>query len=169
MQQDGCLIPPALVLPAFYIIHLPQPRIMKNYTRLSFAVFLTFMMLSILPSCSKKISFQTSPVVPAAEGRVTVKKDDNKNYSITVTVDNLAEPERLTPPREVYVVWLQTENNSTRNIGQLKSSSGLFSSKLKATLKTVSAFKPTRVYITAEDSPDVTFAGSQVVLNTKEF
>jgi hypothetical protein len=142
---------------------------MKNYTRPSFSILMSAIMFLFVSSCSKKISFQTSTVVPAAEGKVTVKKDDNKNYSVEVNVTNLADPKRLTPPREVYVVWLQTEDNNTRNIGQMKSGSGFFSSTLKGTLKTVSAFKPTRVYITAEDSPNVTFAGSQVVLNTKEF
>ncbi|WP_207493468.1 hypothetical protein [Aridibaculum aurantiacum] len=120
-------------------------------------------------SCSRKIAFATSTVVPAAEGRVTVKRDANKNHTIEVNVTNLAPPNKLTPSRNVYVVWLQNAQNQTLNIGQLKSSSGLFSSTLKGSLRTVSVSKPTRVYITAEDNADVQVPGPQVVLNTPSF
>lgn len=55
-------------------------------------------------SFSKKIAFQTSSVVPSAEGTVKVKKDDNNNYSIYLKVIRLADPMRLEPPKSTCVV-----------------------------------------------------------------
>ena len=91
-------------------------------------------------SCARKMSFVTSPVVPAAKGHVKIKSDKNKNHTIEMSFSNLAPVEKLTPPRKVYVVWMVTENNGSKNIGQLNSSSGMLSSSLKASLKTSTAF-----------------------------
>jgi ribosomal protein S9 len=120
-------------------------------------------------SCSRKISFATSTVVPAAEGTVKVKKDNNNNYAIKVDVRNLAEPNRLPQPQNVYVVWIETERNGTQNLGQLNTSSGLFSNALKASLETVTAYKPIRLFITGENEANVTYPGNYVVLNTTTF
>lgn len=109
----------------------------------------------------------TSPVVPAAEGYSNITKDDNNNYAISVKVKNLAEPERLRPKRDVYVVWMITEQNGTKNIGQLKSSSGFFSSVLEGRLTTVSSFKPKKIFITAENDANIQYPGSMVILTTK--
>ena len=123
----------------------------------------------LLSACSKKISFQTSAAVPAAEGQVKMKKDKNNNYHLEINLRNLAEPKRLDPPRSTYVVWIETERNGTKNVGQLKTSSGLFSSTLKASLETVTAYKPQLLFITAEDNADVQYPGMQVVLRTSRF
>lgn len=128
------------------------------------ALFLIF----LISSCSQKINFQTSTVVPAAKGTVKIKKDKNKNYAIDVNVTNLAEPKRLDPPKSIYVVWIET-NSGIKNVGQMKSSSGFLSSGLKASLSAVSPFKPTRVFITAENDGDIRYPGSQVVLSTGNF
>ena len=120
-------------------------------------------------SCAKKVSFQTSPYVPAAEGKVKIKKDRNNNYNIQVFVRHLAEPEKLDPPRDNYVVWSDTESNGIKNIGQITSSSGLISKTLKASLRAVSPFKPNRIFITAESNGNVQFPGAQIVLTTSSF
>lgn len=120
-----------------------------------------------LQSCATKYAFSTSSVVPAAEGSVKVKNDKNNNYKVKLSVERLAEPKRLTPPREMYVVWMETEDNRRKNIGQLKTSSGLFSGKLKSSLNTVSSFKPTGFFITAEDDANIQHPNGQVVLTTK--
>lgn len=131
----------------------------KRFLVLVFAAF-------IIQSCGSKYAFSTSPVVPAAQGAVKVKRDDNKNYKIQVDVKHLAEPKRLTPARKVYIVWMQTENNGIKNIGQLTSSSGIFSSTLKSSLEAVSSFKPLSFMITAEDQGNIQYPGGQVILKT---
>lgn len=127
------------------------------------------MMLLFFSSCARKISFQTSTVVPAAEGTVKVKKDKNNNYRISVAISNLAEPTRLQPSKNTYVVWMDTDNNRIKNIGQINSSTGFLSQKLKASFETVSSFKPIKIFITAEDDAAIQYPGMQVVLSTDHF
>jgi len=123
----------------------------------------------LLESCAKKISFSTSSVVPAAEGSVKVKKDKNNNYNIELKVMRLADAKRLDPPKQLYVVWMETEQNGTKNIGQLKTSSSMLSKTLKSSLKTVSSFQPKAIFITAEDNADIQYPGGQVVLRSNPF
>ena len=126
-------------------------------------------MLFYFSSCARKIAFQTSTVVPAAKGTVKATKDKNKNYKIKISLSNLAEPTRLQPSKKTYVVWMETENNGTRNIGQINTSTGFLSSKLKASFETVSSFKPTKIFITAEDDATIQYPGMQTVLSTNDF
>jgi hypothetical protein len=121
--------------------------------------------LFLISACATRARFTPSSVVPAATGKVKVKKDNNNNYAIDVSVENLAEPERLPVPRSVYVVWAET-SNGVENLGRLNTSKGLLSSKLKASLETVTPYKPTRIFITAEDAATTMYPGSYVVLNT---
>jgi hypothetical protein len=132
-------------------------------------IVLLFATVLLVASCATREKFTTSTVVPAAIGDVKVKKDDNNNYRVEISVENLAEPSRLPVPKSVYVVWAQTGGGSPQNLGQLRSSSGLFSSKLKAEMKTVTAYKPSRVFITAEDIPTAQYPSSYVILNTNSF
>lgn len=123
----------------------------------------------ISSSCSQKISFQNSSVVPAARGNVTLKTDKNNNNSINLTITDLAESSRLSPAKKSYIVWMVTDQNLTKNIGQLNSDKSGIANKLKATFKTVSAFKPTRIYITGEDEPDAQYPSNQIILSTDYF
>ncbi|MEO8583827.1 MAG: hypothetical protein ABI415_08515 [Flavitalea sp.] len=118
-------------------------------------------------SCAKKMSFQTSSVVPAAEGTVKIKKDKNNNYKIDLKIIRLASPDRLNPPKDIYVVWMNTDNNSAKNIGQIKTSSGFLSNTLKSSLGTVSTTFPTGFFITSENDGNVQYPNGQVVLKTQ--
>jgi hypothetical protein len=130
---------------------------------------LAVIMLLTFTSCGKNIAFQNSSIVPAAEGKVSVKKDSNKNYSIAIKISNLAEVTRLQPSKNVYVVWMETEESLVKNIGQIKSDTGFMSSKLKASFETVTSFKPSKIFITAEDNADVQYPGMQLILTTNRF
>ena len=135
----------------------------------SFAVLvLVCFVLFHLASCARKMKFESSPVVPAAKGFVKIKTDKNKNRTIELNLTNLASPDRLVPAKNAYVVWMETEDNGVKNIGQLNSKSGLFSSQLKASLKTITPFQPVRFFVTAEDDPSVSFPGYQNVISTKQ-
>ena len=122
-----------------------------------------------LSSFARRIAFQSSAIVPAARGYVKVNRDNNKNYRVYVNLEDLAEPERLTPAKQTYIVWLVTEDNAMRNVGQIKTSAGLLSGALKASFETVSNAKPIRIFITAEDDAATKFPGSVMVLTTNEF
>lgn len=130
---------------------------------------LAIIMLLTFTSCGKNIAFQNSSIVPAAEGKVSVKKDSNKNYSIAIKISNLAEVTRLQPSKNVYVVWMETEESLVKNIGQIKSDTGFMSSKLKASFETVTSFEPSKIFITAEDNADVQYPGMQLILTTNRF
>jgi hypothetical protein len=120
-------------------------------------------------ACDQKISFLNSSVVPAAKGTVKVKQDKNKNYAIEVDIVDLAEIERLQSSKQTYIVWIETERGNSENIGQLKSSTGFLSKQHKATLKTVSSFKPVKLFVTAEDANDIRYPNSKVILTTDSF
>lgn len=120
----------------------------------------------ITNSCTRKIGFQTSAIVPAARGTVQVKSDDNNNYEIDVKISDLAESSRLTPAKSMYIVWMLTDEDITKNIGKLKSSKSRFSSELKASFRTVSAFKPRKIFITAEDVANTQYPSNVIIIST---
>jgi hypothetical protein len=140
-----------------------------NYTSVRSVYLLTSVLLVMftVSSCARKMSFQTSSVVPAAEGRVKIKKDKNKNYNIDLNVMRLANPDRLNPPKEFYVVWMTSQGSDAKNIGQIKTSSSLLSKTLRSSLKTVSTTEPTGFFITAESDGNIQYPGGQVVLKTQ--
>lgn len=138
-----------------------------NFTRSIFSVTIVLFTIFSLESCARKFAFSTSPVVPAAEGSAKVKKGKNDNYEVELRVIRLADPERLTPPRDTYVVWMDTEQNGTKNIGQLKTSTGFLSKTLKSSLETVTSFKPVGFFITAENNANIQYPNGQVVLRTE--
>ena len=120
-----------------------------------------------LSSCTPKMVFGVSSIAPAAEGSVKISTNKNGNYELSIKVINLAQPQRLTPSKEVYVVWSETSGEAAKNIGMIKISTGLFSKTLKGSFKTVSITKPSKVFITAEDSGNAQYPGPQVVLKTE--
>lgn len=130
---------------------------------------LAFCFFISLSACTSKYAFQTSAAEPAARGTVKVKKDGNKNYLIKIDISNLAEVKRLEPSRQAYVVWMTGAEDVVKNIGQIRSSSSMISSKLKASFQTVSSNKPYRIFITAEDDATVTVPGSMMILSTDKF
>lgn len=134
------------------------------------AIFLIFaaILMLVFTACSKKIHFAQSTVVPAAEGTIKWKKDKNRNYFIEAKVIRLAEPDRLTPPKKLYVLWMNTKQNGVKNIGKLKISSGMLSKMLRASLQTVTSFEPVSFFITAERDGSAQYPGDQVVLVTKK-
>lgn len=98
---------------------------------------------------------------PAAQGTVTVSTGKNDNTELDVKVKDLAPPANLEHPAEVYVVWIQPENQSPKNEGQI-----LVKPDRSGQLKTETPFKHFKLFITAEKSPTVTSPNGPQVLNT---
>ncbi|WP_461070946.1 hypothetical protein [Spirosoma horti] len=122
-----------------------------------------FLMVVALSSCTPKMTFLNSTIAPAATGGITVKKDKNNNYILNVSVMNLAEPKQLTPPKETYVVWMESDENSVKKLGQIAPRS----KALKGELRTTSTDKPKEVYITAENDANITYPNGDIILTTK--
>lgn len=111
-----------------------------------------FLLFIGLNSCGSTMQLPVSNEVPAAEISVKKKQDNNDNYKITLTAENLASANRLSPSRETYVVWIETAENGIKNVGQLNPENGK-----KVSLETVSAFEPKSIFVTAESSGTVSF------------
>jgi len=122
----------------------------------------------LFTACAKKFSFSNSPIVPGAKGQVAVKKDNNNNYIMKIHTVNLTPPKNLTPARNVYVVWMEGNDGSIKNLGQLKPSTSLLSKTFKGDLKATTTSKPKRIFITAEDEGNIEYPGSSLVLSTED-
>ncbi len=116
---------------------------------------------AFLSACASKTVFKTSKVVPAAEGEVRVKELKNGNYSIDVSVMNLASPEKLSPSREVYVVW-NVGKEGKYNIGRLS-----MDEEMNGKLSTESPYEVVKIYISAENDSQVSKPG-KIVLKSKK-
>jgi hypothetical protein len=138
-------------------------------TKNIFLGILTTMMIFSFTSCAVKATFLATSIAPAAEGQVKVKRDNNMNYSIKISVSNLVEVEGLLPPKQAYVVWMRSDQEYTENIGRLESSKGFLSNQLKATFETVSSSRPLEIYITAEEDGSAGYPSDQIVLKTDQF
>ncbi len=103
-------------------------------------------------SCASTAKFPVSSTAPAAEISAKKSQDKNKNYTIELTVNNLSSADRLIPSKKNYSVWIVTDDNITKNIGQLNISNGK-----KTILKTVTAFNVKEIFITAEDQGDLSY------------
>lgn len=124
---------------------------------------LLLLVLATINACTPKMSFVTSPVVPAASGNVTIKKDKNKNYTIKLDVRNLAEAKNLTPAKNTYLVWMKQSDNSVKKLGQLTPSGKSLSASLNAT----AIDKPETVFITAEDNVEIVYPAGDTILTTR--
>lgn len=142
---------------------------LNTLTKKIFLGIFTMLILFSVESQAKKHSFLISSVVPAARGYVKVTRDNNRNYVIKMKLSNLAEVQRLDPSKLSYVVWMVTDREITKNIGQIESGSKFMSKKLKASFETVSPFTPIQIFITTEDDASIQYPGSQVVLTTNRF
>lgn len=141
-------------------LHNQFMHTMKSILSVAIALCLTLFLVSCGAS---KMVFENSSVVPAATGDVKVKKDKNENYAIDLSVKNLAPPQKLTPSREMYLVWMEDGKNPVRKLGRMDPSSSL-----KASLTALSTTTPEKVFITAENNAEVTYPTGDVVLTTKK-
>lgn len=136
-----------------------------NFLKIVLFLALSFVFMQISSSCAKSIEFENSNIVPAARGQVSVKKDKNDNYNIKLELSYLAEPERLSPPKKYYIVWLSSNTNQIPlNIGQI-----VGTSKLHVKFESVSSSKPKRIFVTAEDDVTTQYPSQYIVLETSKF
>jgi hypothetical protein len=140
-----------------------------NVTKIILLGILVSGMMFPITSCAQKIKFMNSSVVPAAEGYAKVKQDNNMNYLIKIEIRDLADVDRLQSSSVSYVVWMETDQGNTENLGQLDSSSGFLSKQMKASLETVSSYKPSKIYVTAEENTNVRYPGDRIILSTDRF
>ncbi len=143
---------------------------MKNLKNISLIIYIILFVITVtISSCSKKISFLKSSHVPAARGTAKISKTSNNNYEINIKIKHLAAPSRLQPAKEAYIVWINTENNQILNLGEITSSTGFLSDKLKSSFTTVTPFNPVKVFISAENEARIQHPFGEIVLSTDTF
>ncbi len=113
---------------------------------------------------AQKIPFLQSSSAPAAEGYVKVKNDRNNNYVIKIRIEHLAEIESLEPSKQTYVVWMDIDGGTTKNIGRINSTN-----KLKVSFETVSSFQPVKIFITTEEDDQTQEPSWNIILTTDNF
>ncbi len=136
---------------------------LKNLFAISISLFLC---ATVLPSCAKKIVLTNTGIAPAAQANAKIKQGKDKNYEIQVKATHLAPSMKLNPPKKTYVIWMVTEINGTKNIGQFQSGTSLLSKTLKGSIKTITSFKPMSFFITAEDEAKINYPGNMIILKS---
>ena len=142
---------------------------LNTLTNKIFTGVFALLFLFTVDASAKKVKFLPSTIAPAARGYVKIKKDRNQNNAIRIELFDLAEVSRLTPAKLNYIVWMVTEDQLTKNIGKIESSTGFMSKKLKASFETSTPFRPIKIFISAEDDASSQYPGEQIVLTTKAF
>ena len=125
----------------------------------AYVVFLSALFL-LATSCSEKqVHLTPSTTVPAAAAVADISHDDNGNTIVDLKVKHLAKPENLTPPKSVYMVWIQPNGEAPMKQGQLT-----VNDNLEAEFRTPTTYKTFQIFVTAEDSASVTSPTGQEVL-----
>ncbi|WP_162342235.1 hypothetical protein [Cyclobacterium salsum] len=137
-----------------------------SFSSISFILVLIFFSFS---ACSTKITFPVSRVAPAAEPEAKVSKTKEGTYELSLNVSNLALPERLSPPKKFYMVWIDTPDQGIKKLGEIANNSGIFRNRGKAAFEASTLYRPSMILVTAENNLEVTYPGSHVVLKSRPF
>ncbi len=152
----------------------------KIINPLSKSIFLGIMatsMMFFLYSCAKKTAAvsksetpATTTVVTENKGQVQIKRDANSNYVIQINLRELEEVNKLdATSKKAYIVWMNADNETAKNLGQINSNSGWLSDKSKASFEALSVLKPTKVFITEEDIAEAKTPGKKIIWSTNSF
>ena len=130
---------------------------MNNFKLILFVALVLF-----FTSCVTTAKFPVSSVTPTADIVAKIKNDKNGNSIIEIKAKNLAAADRLTPPKDAYIVWINTDSEGVRNIGRL------INNNAKTTvLKTLTPFQFGEIFITAEDSDDISYPSGVEISRVK--
>ncbi|MEO8725994.1 MAG: hypothetical protein ABI383_07685 [Acidobacteriaceae bacterium] len=132
------------------------PEIKAKQIRLTLAIFLAFSMAAL----AKDTKMVNKGPAPAATGNIHTDNDDNGNTTLELKVSNLAAAQKLTPPAQCYVVWVQERGRAPMELGTLKTNDDL-SGKIDGTTPA----KLFDVFITAEGQPNPESPRGPVVLS----
>jgi hypothetical protein len=138
---------------------------------------LATMMLLTFYSCAKKSVAVAKTEIPSAtvmpvenKGQVQIKRDATGNYIVQINLRELEAVNKLeATSKKAYIVWMNADNEMTKNLGQINSNSGWLSDKSKASFEAVSASKPTKIFITEEDMAEAKKPGIKIIWSTNSF
>lgn len=108
----------------------------------------------------KSAKMMAGTVTPGAQGTVRFRTGSNDNTELDIKTSALAPPSSLTPPKNIYVVWLQPPGEDAKDLGALK-----VGSDEQGELKTVTPNKRFKVFITAEQNGNLKEPEGPIVLS----
>jgi hypothetical protein len=113
---------------------------------------------------AKEYRMISGPDTPAAHGVVDAETDRNGNTAFEVKVKHLASPDKLTPARQAYIVWIQARGRDPENQGALR-----VNEDLEGSAKGRTPYQSFEVFVTAEDAPNPSHpTGPEVLRATVE-
>ncbi len=126
--------------------------VMMRCTMAARWLVLTLLLLCGIAYAARKFPLTAAAIVPAARGDVEVDHDNNGNTKLKMKAEYLSPPDALTPPANVYIVWIQERGGSVgpQAQGQLK-----VDKNRKASFETVTSVKNFDLFVTAEQDPTV--------------
>lgn len=125
-------------------------------------VLIPILSIMFLVSCGSTKKFPVSDLVPAAQISAKTSQDKNDNTEIEITAEYLANPDRLSPPKDFYVVWIVTDDDKKINVGRIVQDGGK-----KVSLTTKTPYKVKEIFITAEKEGNESFPGKTVITRKK--
>jgi hypothetical protein len=130
--------------------------------RIPLAISVAAVALVAAGCATTTVPFRLAPAQPAATGEVKIRPEPNGDAFVEMTVEHLASPSRLTPPRAVYLVWAQDLEGRAALLGQLA-----VNRKLEASWEGTVPFESFRLLVTAEDFAAPLEPGTPEVLVTE--
>jgi hypothetical protein len=110
---------------------------------------ITAVSLLAVAAFADEFPMRNSTTEPAAVGVVHANTDRNGNLDVEVAVKHLAPPQRLAPPHQNYVVWVQAPGKQPENIGMLR----INGDDMAGSLRTKVIYRSFDIFVTAEDNP----------------
>jgi hypothetical protein len=105
-------------------------------------------LLGLACQTTRDSALSPGPTTPASQGTVSAAADPNGNTELSVVVDHLPPPERLSPELRTFVVWIRPVGSSRYlNAGQLT-----IDDDRSGELETVTPHTDVEVLVTAEAS-----------------
>lgn len=100
---------------------------------------------------------------PGAQGTVEAREGDNGNTEIDLKVKHLAEPGKIAPGAQTYIVWARSRepNRPIQNLGAL-----IPSRDLEGELKAMTPLRDFEVIVTPEPSAQETKPTNPTILST---
>ena len=129
---------------------------MHDRTRTSLRIACLAVLLTLVVvagAAASTMMLGSSPEIPGAEGKVSLKLINNQNTGITLSVKHLAPPERIAPGAAVIVVWVRGLESGAlaQNLGALR-----VNRNLSGNLRAITALRAFDLFMTAEPAQSAT-------------
>jgi uncharacterized protein (UPF0333 family) len=102
-------------------------------------------------------------------GYITLKNEQDKICEIEVSITDIDSVESLNTQRYSYVVWIENQNGTIFNIGNMKGISGRQTYYLSANINAFCITKPVRIFVTEELNENASIPSSLMIASTKKF